>query len=147
VRSPHHRNRKPRFRPERTGAVLIVLVVVALLALWSLRPSRLTPRATFPPPTETPTPPQLPLPEPTIPPATPASTPDTELAEGCPEGCVAQKPGCDIKGNISKKKEEKIYHLPGQSYYDKTIISPEDGERWFCTEAEAQAAGWRKAKV
>jgi hypothetical protein len=145
VRSPRHRNRKPRFRTERTGVVLIALVVAALLALWSLRPSR--PASQAPRPIETPAPPQLPLPEPTIPPATPASTPDTEPAEGCPEGCVAQKPGCDIKGNISKKKGEKIYHLPRQSYYEETIISPEDGERWFCTEAEARAAGWRKSKV
>jgi micrococcal nuclease len=109
------------------------LVVAALLALWSLRPSRPTFQA--PRPTETPTPPQLPLLEPTIPPPTPASTPDIEPAEGC-----------DIKGNISKKGE-KIYHLPGQNFYERTVISPEDGERWFCTEAEAEAAGWRKSKV
>lgn len=53
--------------------------------------------------------------------------------------------GCAIKGNISITSGERIYHLPGQQYYDETIITPEKGERWFCTEAEAQAAGWRRA--
>jgi len=51
---------------------------------------------------------------------------------------------CLIKGNISSKKE-KIYHLPGQQYYEKTIINESKGERWFCTEEEAIEAGWRKS--
>ncbi|WP_456299102.1 sunset domain-containing protein [Marivita geojedonensis] len=25
-------------------------------------------------------------------------------------------------------------------------MSPTKGERWFCSEAEARAAGWRKAR-
>ena len=54
--------------------------------------------------------------------------------------------GCVIKGNISSSGE-RIYHLPGQRYYDKTLINGLQGERWFCTEQEAIAAGWRKAKV
>jgi hypothetical protein len=41
---------------------------------------------------------------------------------------------------------EKIYHLPGKKYYNETKISPEYGERWFCTGAEARANGWRKSK-
>lgn len=52
---------------------------------------------------------------------------------------------CLIKGNISFDTGEKIYHLPGQKSYETTTIDPSYGERWFCTEAEAQAAGWRKA--
>lgn len=52
---------------------------------------------------------------------------------------------CDIKGNISINSREKIYHVPGQENYDDTIIRAEYGERWFCSEAEAKAAGWRKA--
>lgn len=52
--------------------------------------------------------------------------------------------GCVIKGNISRKG--RIYHLPGQAYYDQTRISPSRGERWFCSETEARAAGWRRAK-
>jgi len=64
---------------------------------------------------------------------------------GCPIGCTSHVPGCDIKGNISVETEERIYHMPGQEYYNETRISPEYGERWFCTEAEATANGWRRA--
>ncbi len=53
--------------------------------------------------------------------------------------------GCVIKGNISHNGGWRIYHLPGQSWYAKTKVSTRRGERWFCTEAEARAAGWRRA--
>ncbi|MDR9776900.1 hypothetical protein RJJ65_30455 [Rhizobium hidalgonense] len=52
---------------------------------------------------------------------------------------------CNIKGNVSIGSGERIYHVPGQEYYDETKISPQYGERWFCSEAEARAAGWRRA--
>jgi hypothetical protein len=52
---------------------------------------------------------------------------------------------CRIKGNISIETGERIYHLPSQPFYTATRISPEYGERWFCTEAEARRAGWRRA--
>ena len=54
--------------------------------------------------------------------------------------------GCDIKGNISYDTGERIYHVPGQEYYAETRINLLNGERWFCTEAEAQAAGWQRAR-
>ena len=53
---------------------------------------------------------------------------------------------CTIKGNVSTQGE-RIYHVPGQKYYDETQISATHGERWFCSEQEARAAGWRKSKV
>jgi endonuclease YncB( thermonuclease family) len=49
--------------------------------------------------------------------------------------------GCIIKGNRNRRGEW-IYHLPGMPYYDQT--RPEE---WFCTEAQAQAAGYRRAVV
>lgn len=52
---------------------------------------------------------------------------------------------CVIKGNISVGGE-RIYHLPGQEHYGRTRISTDSGERWFCSEAEARAAGWRRAR-
>lgn len=52
---------------------------------------------------------------------------------------------CIIKGNVSAKGE-KIYHVPGGGYYDRTEVDESAGERWFCTEVEARAAGWRKSK-
>ncbi|TPK18324.1 thermonuclease family protein [Mesorhizobium sp. B2-5-7] len=53
--------------------------------------------------------------------------------------------GCVIKGNISADGE-RIYHVPGQKYYSVTVISQAKGEKWFCSEAEAVAAGWRRSK-
>lgn len=57
---------------------------------------------------------------------------------------MIRKPGCDIKGNISWNNDKKLYHLPGMKDYEITEISPEKGERWFCTESEAIANGWKK---
>ncbi|NSX87672.1 hypothetical protein G6L86_18880 [Agrobacterium tumefaciens] len=54
-------------------------------------------------------------------------------------------PSCTIKGNVSIDTGERIYHVPGQHYYEATKISFRYGERWFCSEEEARAAGWRKA--
>ena len=51
--------------------------------------------------------------------------------------------GCAIKGNISPSGQ--IYHMPWSPWYDKVKVDTGRGERWFCSEAEAQAAGWRPA--
>ena len=48
-----------------------------------------------------------------------------------------------IKGNISTNSGEKIYHLPGGGFYEQTVIDEAAGERWFCTQSQAIAAGWR----
>jgi hypothetical protein len=64
-----------------------------------------------------------------------------------PARIVSASQSCDIKGNVSIGTGERIYHVPGQKYYDDTIIRPEFGERWFCSENEARAAGWRRSKV
>lgn len=71
--------------------------------------------------------------------------PEQARRMGRPEVSDAAAPeGCRIKGNVSASG--RIYHLPGQEFYDRTRISPERGERWFCDEAEARAAGWRRAR-
>lgn len=49
--------------------------------------------------------------------------------------------GCPIKGNISKNGH--IYHAPWSPWYTRTKVTVAKGERWFCDEAEALAAGWR----
>jgi hypothetical protein len=56
------------------------------------------------------------------------------------------KPGCDIKGNISYRTGERIYHLPSDYFYDRTSIDLTKGEHWFCSEADAQTAGWRRSR-
>lgn len=55
---------------------------------------------------------------------------------------VTPSKNCPIKGNISAKGE-RIYHAPWSKHYARTRIDTSKGERWFCTEAEAIAAGWR----
>ena len=49
--------------------------------------------------------------------------------------------GCSIKGNRNRRGEW-IYHLPGMPYYEETRA-----EEMFCSEAEAQAAGYRRSRA
>jgi len=72
-------------------------------------------------------------------PTAPVTQPSSKSPQAPPN------PNCTIKGNITTSG--KIYHLPGQRYYDQTTIDEGAGERWFCTEADAQAAGWRRSKL
>jgi hypothetical protein len=59
-------------------------------------------------------------------------------------------PACPIKGNVSSKGE-RIYHRPGDPDYDRVVMKECDhgicakGKRWFCSDAEAETAGWRHA--
>jgi len=92
-----------------------------------------------------PTPTPKPYVAPTNTPGAPTEGGVVAAAASCPNGCTSPPEGCVIKGNISSSGE-KIYHVPGGGSYDVTKISPEKGERWFCTEAEAVSNGWRKAK-
>lgn len=50
-----------------------------------------------------------------------------------------------IKCNISKKTGERIYHLPMDQKYDKTIIEEEKNEYYVETVAEAEKLGFRRA--
>jgi hypothetical protein len=105
----------------------------------------ITPTQTATQPAETPT--SLPTNSPSLT-ATVQNTEPTVVQQNlsaCPQGCSVPPPGCLIKGNINNEGV-KIYHVPGQDYYDKTKISPEKDERWFCTPAEAEANGWRPTK-
>jgi len=52
---------------------------------------------------------------------------------------------CNIKGNIDQVTGEKIYHLPKCQNYEKVVVELDLGERWFCSEAEAQKTGYRLA--
>lgn len=78
--------------------------------------------------------------------AKPAGTPTTQpQATPAPTPTPASQPqqsqsACVIKGN--EGRNGKIYHMPGQKYYNKT-----NPEVTFCSEIEAQNAGFRKSKV
>ena len=52
---------------------------------------------------------------------------------------------CRIKGDIGRRGV-RVYHVPGARFYDRTKIDRGTGERWFCTESEARAAGWRRSR-
>ena len=72
------------------------------------------------------------------------ATPPWEFREQRWERAAAAspRPGCPIKGNINRDGE-RIFHTPWSPWYDRVQIDESEGERWFCDEAEAQAAGWR----
>lgn len=55
-----------------------------------------------------------------------------------------ENPECNIKGNISEKGYGKIYLVPGCDNYNTVKIDPRKGEKYFCTEQEAEQAGFRK---
>ncbi|MEO0390648.1 MAG: thermonuclease family protein [Pseudomonadota bacterium] len=59
-------------------------------------------------------------------------------------GRIPIDPACKIKGNISANG--RIFHVPGQEFYERTGINMAKGERWFCSGDDARAAGWRAAK-
>jgi endonuclease YncB( thermonuclease family) len=68
------------------------------------------------------------------------AAPPARVAQARP---AADEPSgaCLIKGNRNRRGEW-IYHLPGTPYYDQT--RPEE---MFCTEAQAQAAGYRPSRA
>ena len=56
--------------------------------------------------------------------------------------------GCSIKGNVTNAG--RIYHMPWSPWYEKVRMDDDTrsalkGKRWFCSETEAQQAGWRSA--
>ncbi len=68
---------------------------------------------------------------------------ETETEKTGPKKSATESKSCTnptIKGNINSKGE-KIYHIPSGQYYQ--ITKPEE---LFCTENEAQAAGFRKSE-
>ncbi len=68
--------------------------------------------------------------------APPSTAPGTPAVPPAPPSTGA----CDIKGNINSEGE-KIYHLPGSRSYAATKITPSEGERYFCSEADAVPPG------
>ena len=54
---------------------------------------------------------------------------------------------CIIKGNLDKNSGRRLYYLPNCVQYKFTIIEKDLGEDWFCTEKQAQEAGYVKSKT
>jgi len=55
------------------------------------------------------------------------------------------KPYPSIKCNLSRRNNEKIYHLPFDQQYDRTLIEEERNECYVETVAEAEKLGYRRA--
>lgn len=51
--------------------------------------------------------------------------------------------GCPIKGKDRARARDKVYILPWSSSYERYRISRKRGDRWFCSEDEAIAEGWK----
>ena len=90
---------------------------------------------------------EMPTPVPTTVPAFPGGT--LPLPPGAQQGGAV----CDysdtgepvIKGNVESRTGELIYHVPGGFFYATTKVEESEGDRWFCTEDEAIAAGWKRS--
>jgi endonuclease YncB( thermonuclease family) len=62
--------------------------------------------------------------------------------DGCAEGCINPPAGCTVKGNVNRAGR-MIYHEVGVSdAYESVNMNPGEGDRWFCSAAEAEAAGF-----
>jgi endonuclease YncB( thermonuclease family) len=72
----------------------------------------------------------------------PAERPDEYRARLWEAAKKASPQGCPIKGQVSRN--ERLYFVPWQAGYQRVRIRADKGEKWFCSEQEAQAAGWRR---
>lgn len=66
--------------------------------------------------------------------------------QGLWQACAPDpKNGCQIKGNLDRL-DKRWYHLPGFRHYDQVVVNLKSGDRWFCSEKQAQAAGFEQAR-
>jgi endonuclease YncB( thermonuclease family) len=70
-----------------------------------------------------------------------AERPSDYRAKRWEEARRAAPEGCPIKGRVASGT--RVYVLPWSPAYESVRVVSARGERWFCSEAEAQAAGWR----
>lgn len=56
----------------------------------------------------------------------------------------ASPDGCPIKGSV--RSGRKLYVVPWARGYEQVRIAKNRGERWFCSESEAQEAGFKAAE-
>jgi len=63
----------------------------------------------------------------------------------CTQETNTENPSCVIKGNRAGGEKVLVYHYPGCPLYDTVKVQLYLGDQWFCTEKEAQKAGYKKA--
>lgn len=61
--------------------------------------------------------------------------------EPCTQLVNKDHPKCSIKGNI---REDRIYFTEDCRQYSNVVVELYKGDRWFCTEKEAQKAGFTR---
>jgi endonuclease YncB( thermonuclease family) len=73
-----------------------------------------------------------------------ADRPSEHRAKLWAEAKKAAPDGCPIKGQMVG--DAKRYVMPWQQDYARARVRTQKGERWFCSEQEAKAAGWKVAE-
>ena len=68
----------------------------------------------------------------------PTSRPEVVLGSVSSDYCLG------IIGNVNKSTGTKIYHCSNWRDYNKIEMNEAEGDRFFCSEAEARAAGFRE---
>ncbi len=61
--------------------------------------------------------------------------------------CISLDNSCKIKGNIDNEKPYKVYYLPNCKNYSQVTIDLSTDDQWFCSEKEAQDAGFIKSST
>lgn len=62
----------------------------------------------------------------------------------CTQRENTKQPTCNIKGNVNRN--EKTYFRPDCGPYNQTDVQLYLGDQWFCTEKEAQSAGFKPSE-
>jgi micrococcal nuclease len=62
----------------------------------------------------------------------------------CTQTSNPDDPDCVIKGNNRSESEASYYRFPGCRQYSTTLVQRYLGDDWFCTEKEAEKAGYIK---
>jgi len=70
-----------------------------------------------------------------------AERPSEFRAKRWEEAARSAPDGCPIKGQMTS--EGRVYVLPWSPDYQRARVRDGKGERWFCSEADARAAGWK----
>ena len=65
----------------------------------------------------------------------------------CHQKVNPDNPKCNLKGNYDADSNRNIYYFPGCAQYEFTIVEKDEGEKWFCSEKEALAAGYLRSKT
>jgi len=50
---------------------------------------------------------------------------------------------CDVKGIVTAQGN-RVYYVPTDADYEAIAVAPERGERMFCSDDEAELAGWKR---